>query len=408
MSERLRLGFLCSEFPPEPHGGIGSFVYDIAHGMAARGHYIKILGLSERFGNSRDGRLIIQRIKPPSTHLGRRADAIAARVAAAEAMRQLAHRARLQLVEMPDWKGEGAFLVRTLRGMCPVVVRYHGSTTALERLRGGNATLMTRFFESQTLASADARITVSNFIESATRDVFPSVPAADETIPNFVNLDSMQPLHWVARDPNLILYVGRFAKHKGAAKVIEAMAEVLRQRPAAKALIVGEDLNEGPGGTPLLDELLKSVEAPIRDRIRSMGRQPKADLARVYSRGLCVLMPSRAEAFGLVALEAMACECVPVVAPNSGPAEFIRHGETGLVAGSEEVPAFVREITGLMDDHRRRDEIASAGRHAVVEQFSMESLLDRNERFYRMAIDRGSKFDQRRQSSGFNRRPGTP
>jgi len=138
-------------------------------------------------------------------------------------------------------------------------------------------------------------------------------------------------------DPNQVLFIGRFDRHKGGDLIIEAFGRVLQEVPKARLRFVGPD-----DGCIVNDGRKWSLENFIRDRIPGAletGRvewlgqapQPYPMLAQLRRGAMVTVVCSRYENFPLTVVEAMAVGC-PIVAANAGGiAEIIQDGVNGLL-----------------------------------------------------------------------------
>lgn len=175
-------------------------------------------------------------------------------------------------------------------------------------------------------------------------------------VPCGVDLDRFKPRGKAASrrhlgldsDAEILLFVGRFEAMKGLDNLIQAVGQLTR-RPGARLIVVGGD---GDGATET--RKLKSLAATegIEDRISFVGRQDPSRLPWYYSAADLLVMPSRYESFGMVALEALACG-TPVVATRVGAMETVIDGRgNGLLAAENQPTSLARAIDGFWDQER--------------------------------------------------------
>lgn len=148
-------------------------------------------------------------------------------------------------------------------------------------------------------------------------------------------------------DSPVLLFVGRIQPLKGPDVAVRTLAAL--GRPDAQLVLVGGA--SGLEGDAEVERLHRLVdELGVRDQVHFVPPQPHHILSTWYRAADVVLVPSRSESFGLVALEASACG-VPVVASGvGGLLTLVDHGESGFLVPGREPEVFARDVAAILDD----------------------------------------------------------
>lgn len=164
----------------------------------------------------------------------------------------------------------------------------------------------------------------------------------------------------------LVLFVGRLVAYKGVEVLLRALPMT-----TAQAVIVGD----GPLRADL-EALTSSLG--ISDRVHFAGNAGRDELSALYNSCDMLVLPSvtRAEAFGMVQLEAMSCG-KPVVstALNSGVPWVNQHEVTGLVVPPGDAAALGSAMQRLIDNPGERRDMGQRGRLRVEREFSIARLV---------------------------------
>lgn len=197
-------------------------------------------------------------------------------------------------------------------------------------------------------------------------------------VPCGVNLDLFQPKGRTASRRRLgldskaclLLFVGRFEAMKGLDILIRAMG-MLRHRHRLQLLVVGGD-GDGAPETIRFRELAGTEG--VQDRVTFTGRRDQSVLPWYYSAADALVMPSRYESFGMVALESLACGTA-VVATRVGVMETVINGlGNGCLAQDREATSLATAIEAVLDrsdpmpDHAIRETVLSLSWKRAADQ----------------------------------------
>ncbi len=152
-------------------------------------------------------------------------------------------------------------------------------------------------------------------------------------------------------------------QYKGHDVVIRAMPELLHRFPDLCYDIVG-DGDARPGLQALAQHL------GVTDAVRFHGIVSEAELHERYAQASLFIMPSRAEGFGFVFLEAMAHGLPVIGGTMDATPEVVVHGETGLLVAPTSVDEIVAAVSHLLDDDAVRQRMGEAARRHVAAHFS--------------------------------------
>ncbi len=161
-------------------------------------------------------------------------------------------------------------------------------------------------------------------------------------------------------DSPVLLFVGRIQPLKGPDVAVRALA-ALRRSDALLLIVGGASGSEGDQEMQLLQTLM--TELGVEDQVRFIEPQPHHILSTYYRAADAVVVPSRSESFGLVALEASACG-VPVVASGvGGLLTLVDHGSTGFLVPDRDPQLYAQYIGEILDNP---DDAALMGQRGAV------------------------------------------
>jgi glycosyltransferase involved in cell wall biosynthesis len=366
------------EYPPNITGGLGNACRGITSGLARVGDIEVALALPRVHGDedTRDIRLIAP---PPRSAIGtsemaRRPGAYAGGSAMAWVRhydRSAAHivesAGEFDLIHAHDWLSAPAALkARTLSGK-PVLLHIHST----EHDRAGPAADPEILkLETEAMEAADMIVAVSHATRRQIITRFGQSPAKVHAVYN--GIDTLTPRMRQAPQQPTVSFIGRVTYQKGPLLFVEAAAKALERRQDLRFVMAGEG------------DLLHATKSLARarglgNRIAFPGFLDKDDLGYLLERSSVVVMPSRAEPFGLVALEAVAAGVPVILASHAGVAELLEHV---VKIDPEDTAALAVAMVDVCGDRRYADRLRT-GAQAEIANLSWVGCADRLKSLYR-------------------------
>ena len=265
----------------------------------------------------------------------------------------------------------------------PFVTTLHGTDITLVGLDRSYLPI-TRY----SIEQSDGVTAISNYLRDRTQRIF-DVKNKIEVIYNSVNCDVYyrnpdiaDEMHreYAPEGQRVLVHLSNFRPVKRLTDVIEIFDRVHKKIPSRLLLI-------GDGPDRSVAEWL-AVQKGIHDDVLFLGKQDQ-----IYDKlSICdiMLLPSELESFGLAALEAMACEVVPISTRAGGVPEVIEHGSTGYLADVGDVDTMARYAIDLLSDEKALRDMGKRAREAAMERFCSTKIIKQYEDFYRRVLDRSS------------------
>jgi glycosyltransferase involved in cell wall biosynthesis len=171
-----------------------------------------------------------------------------------------------------------------------------------------------------------------------------------------------------------LLCIGRLIPIKGHEILLRALARARLQVP---------DIALDIAGTGPLEPKLRALARDLRieDAVRFLGYV--TPVAKAIENAAIVVVPSRGEGFGMVALEAMERGRPVIATAVGGLPEIVVDGETGILVPSGDEEALAAAMVSLATDLGRGAQMGSAGRARALAEFSPERSADRIDELYR-------------------------
>jgi L-malate glycosyltransferase len=268
------------------------------------------------------------------------------------------------------------------RRVLPYVTTLHGTDITLV---GADPSYLpiTRF----SIDQSNGVTTVSEYLKRRTLEVF-AVQTPIQVIPNFVNCDLYHRTpellehraEYAGVDEKILVHLSNFRPVKRLGDVIEIFDRVQQKIPS-RLLLIGD----GPERSSA--EWL-AVKKGIHNKVDFLGKQDRINEKLAVAD--VMLLPSELESFGLAALEAMACQVVPIATDEGGLPEVVDHGKTGFLAAVGDVETMANYAIEILSDESKLREMGEQARASAQARFCASKIIPMYERFYRDVLDRSS------------------
>ncbi|OLS34743.1 glycosyltransferase family 4 protein [Bacillus sp. MRMR6] len=190
---------------------------------------------------------------------------------------------------------------------------------------------------------------------------------------------------WGVTDKKILLYVGRLVEIKGIHHILEAMPEIIEADPSIVLFIAGITLSSTLQNKEY-EERLHRLSENVKGHVFFTPFVPHEMIQLWYQMADLLVVPSIAEPFGLVNIEAMATGTPVIAAKSGGIPEIIEHGKTGILINPNQVRA---ELISHIPQHfskpkiikKMRVECVSHVRHHFTWQHTVKRQLDLYSRF---------------------------
>ena len=185
------------------------------------------------------------------------------------------------------------------------------------------------------------------------------------------NQDAARAAIGLGRGP-VVTYVGRVQSLKGVDLALEMFAELRTENGVL--LIVGGA--SGTGGDKEVRKLNQRIkELDLEEQVRLIPPQPHHILSTYYRASDVVVVPSKSESFGLVALEAAACGTPVVAASVGGLNDLVLHGKTGYLVNKRDPKLYAHYARQILENPLHAAEIAMSAVEKA-QQYSWQKTSD--------------------------------
>lgn len=291
-------------------------------------------------------------------------------MAAHEKLLELHNKHPFDYIEIPDYRGEGYWIIRAARTVdayqgAVIGVRLHAAHHVVAE--HDNDPIMTidrahiAHMERWSIANADLVLSASNaMLRKACDGLAGSLLPEPEQCRAIVRLPMRlpePPQRSTPSPPPTVLYAGRIQHLKGVDTLTKAAVILLEQGTDANFLFVGADTKSGRWGSSMLAQTRKLIPKKYASRFEFRPAAPRAEIPALINTSAVSVFPSRFESFSYACIEAMARGAAVVVSDAGSLPELVTHERHGLVFSAENQEACAACINRLLTDHHLADRL---------------------------------------------------
>jgi len=395
----VKVLFLTNEYPPHIYGGAGVHVGYLSRELA------KMMPVEVRcFGDQRlgEGNLKVIGFELDTSNFTCPKPLRSAFGAVWRCVDFNTTKINDDLVHCHTWYTHfGGILAKKNYGI-PLVITVHSLEPLRpwkrEQLAGGYD--FSLWVEKTALEMADAVIAVSGETKRDIERLFNVDPARVRVIHNGIDLDQYRKVDSIAAlkrygiDPNkpYLLFVGRITRQKGFQHLIRAIQFMDRDFQ----IVLCAAAPDTPGMAEEMKNAVERAKAQRRGIIWIDEMVDQKTACELYSQAAIFICPSIYEPFGIINLEAMACETAVVASAVGGIKEVVVDGETGFLIPLDRLnespfeatnpEKFARDLAArvneLMKNPQLRERFGKAGRKRAEENFSWSTIAAKTKALY--------------------------
>jgi len=405
----MKIALFTNEFPPNIYGGAGVHIDFLSQELAKLGE-VEV----RCFGNQQEeiGTMTILGIQSSLNQMEDEANPhIKMFHNLSRNVEMSQHTLQADVIHCHTWYTHLAGIFSRELLQSPLILTTHSLEThrpwKVEQL--GNGYFLSRWIENHAYNTADGIIAVSQQMKTDVIEAYGVSPERVTVIHNGIDPEYYKPTfdndllleYGINPEIPFVLFVGRITRQKGISQLISA-AKYFNKNCQVVLCAGAPDTPEIAKET---EELIIELKSQRDGFILISEMLPREKIKVLYSHARVFACPSLYEPFGIINLEAMACETPVVGSAVGGIPEIIIEGETGFLIPLESISRtdfnpknperfqkdFAQKVNLLLDNKELADTMGKAGRERVLDKFSWESIAKTTFNYYAEVI---AKFEK--------------
>jgi glycosyltransferase involved in cell wall biosynthesis len=390
----MRILLFCQLFPPLTYGGGEILFWNLAKSLVLRGHEVHVI--TQRVKGAKDSEtkcgVNIVRVGRPADYTGALTtnfvESLAYVAGALVAGIRVASRRRVDVIH------SNTYVPALVGQVCASILRKAHVVTVhdvylaampwfwREWSQQQSVGFMARFIGPllEKLVLRMPANTIHTVSETSKQDLLElGTNSRIVVVPNGINVNDYSLQNGISPNPHQAIFVGRLVFYKNLEIVFRALTRVIQTVRDAKLIIVGD----GPMRTAwssMIDDL------GLNQHVHFLGRISHVEKLRQLRQSAFLLLPSRVEGFGIVILEAFACNRPVLVSSIGALRELVSDEVDGFLADPNVEEDWTKKMIMVFTDFKRTQQMGLIGRTKCVYNFSNERVAKDMEKLYESTL----------------------
>ena len=388
----MNILYLCDEYPPCQHGGIGTVTQNLARTLVEKGHKVVVAGFYPYYrkatkSENDKGVKVYRFFYGSKFQLQFSKRKFSGRFINIErqfnnyidCLKKIIQENEIDIIESPDFveafRYSGPRMIQFPDFGIPFLIKLHGSYTYFNFIENKRSKFSKLFKKEKLLLdNASGVIAMSKFVKNKIKSLF----NYDKKVCLIYNgIDcNLSAIYNANQTCNTVVFAGSLEEKKGVFSLIKAWREIVSTIPSARLLIYGRGSNKT---IKLLNDLI--IMMAIKT-IELKGFVLKEDLPGIYASASCAIFPSYAETFGMAPIEAMAVGCPTIFTKRTSGPEIIDHGVNGLLVDPDNIQEIASAVISMLANRNQAIEMGKKGVKKVRDNFDIKLIAEKHIDYY--------------------------
>jgi len=385
----MNICFISKEYPPETGwGGIGTYIYNLSHGLSRLGHRVHVISQATEFEKDyEDESVYLHRIKFIKIPVIRRVSY------SYQIFKKLKSAGcKFDIIESPEWGAEG-FPLSFFKKSYPLVTRLHTPLFLARQISDQKMSFRDRvidFLEKKQTENSIGITSPTKALANIIATEWDISLSQIKIIPNGIDIEKIKSISSNLGKPKIddyIIYIGRLEPRKGVHILAKALPGVFAQYPNLKMVFIGQDAKYGDG---MMREYILNINHQYKNNIIFTGFLSGIKKYSLIKYSRFIVLPSLWEAFGYTCLESMALGKTTITTKNCGFEEIIKDNQSGFMVEPGDHQALQEKIIYCLSNN---DVANFVEKNAIkrTEDFDIKILARTTIKYYEELLEKSKR-----------------